>query len=69
MSEEFDGFNVNLFQDADGEFIAHFVELPNVSACGDSAEEVIAELKEAWAAMKESYCKHNQEIPMPYNSK
>ena len=28
----FDGFTVNLFFDEDGDYLAHFLELPNVSA-------------------------------------
>lgn len=64
MRDEFDGFSIHLLQDDDGDFIAHFVELPNVSACGSSAEEALAELKEAWEAMKESYYKHNEPVPI-----
>ncbi len=64
MRNELDGFSVHLLQDDDGDFIAHFVELPNVSACGASAEEALVELKEAWEAMKESCQKHGDEIPV-----
>lgn len=64
MRDEFDGFSIHLLQDDDGDFIAHFVELPNVSACGSTAEEALAELKEAWEAMKESYRKHNEAVPV-----
>jgi len=63
MRDEFDGFSIHLLQDED-DFVAHFVELPNVSACGVTAEEALLELKEAWEAMKESYCKHNENIPI-----
>lgn len=64
MREEFDGFSIHLLQDDEGDFIAHFVELPNVSACGASVEEALLELKEAWTAMKESYRKHKEAIPV-----
>ena len=64
MREEFDGFSIHLLQDEAGDFLAHFVELPNVSASGSSVEEALSELKEAWEAMKESYHKHNEEIPI-----
>ena len=64
MRDEFDGFSIHLLQDDEGDFVAHFVELPQVSACGDTAEEAIAELKEAWEAMKESYRKHKEAIPV-----
>lgn len=64
MRDEFDGFSIHLLQDEDGDFVAHFVELPNVSACGSTAEEALSELSEAWEAMKESYQKHNEAIPI-----
>jgi len=64
MSDEFDGFSIHLLQEEGGDFIAHFVELPNVSACSSSAEEALAELKEAWEAMKSSYRKHKKDIPV-----
>ncbi len=34
MSDVFDGYTVNLHLDEDNEYIAHFAEMPNVSACG-----------------------------------
>lgn len=64
MRDEFDGFSIHLLQDDEGDFVAHFVELPNVSACSSTAEEALLELKEAWEAMKESYRKHKEEIPI-----
>ncbi|TAK79135.1 MAG: toxin-antitoxin system HicB family antitoxin [Gammaproteobacteria bacterium] len=64
MRDEFDGFSIHLLQDEDKDFIAHFVELQSVSACGFTAEEALAELKIAWEAMKESYRKHGEEIPI-----
>lgn len=64
MRNEFGGFSIHLLQDEDGDFVAHFVELPNVSASGSTAKEALSELKEAWEAMKESYRKHNESIPV-----
>ncbi len=52
---EFDGFSIELFRDEEGDWLAHFEELPNISAFGDSPEEALLELKEAWEATKESY--------------
>ncbi len=69
MHNEFDGFSIYLFQDNEGDFVAHFVELSNVSACGSTAEEALSELKEAWEAMKESYYKHNESIPIAPSQK
>src|SRR5262245_36333557 len=64
MRDEFDGFSIHLLEDKDGDFIAHFMELPNVSAYGGTAEEAIIELKSAWEAMKASYRKHGESIPI-----
>lgn len=62
--DEFDGFSIELFRDDDGDWLAHFEELPNVSAFASSPEEALEELKEAWEAMKESYVNHNEAIPV-----
>jgi predicted HicB family RNase H-like nuclease len=64
MSNNFDGFSVYLAQDDDNDFLAHFVELPNVSAFGETTEKALHELETAWEAMKESYRKHDQPIPV-----
>lgn len=64
MPDEFDGFSLHIIEDGEGDYIAHFVELSNVSACGTTVEEAIAELKIAWKAMKASYRKHGDEIPI-----
>lgn len=64
MRDEFDGYSIQILEDEEGDYIAHFVELPNVSACGSTAEEAIAELKIAWQAMKASYHKHNDPVPL-----
>lgn len=62
--DEFDGFSIELFKDEEGDWLAHFEELPNVSAFGDSPDEALNELKEAWEGMKESYMSHNEPIPV-----
>ena len=62
MHKEFDGFSITVISDED-EWLAHFVELPQVSAFGDSPEEAIAELNIAWEAYKESCTQHNEPIP------
>jgi predicted HicB family RNase H-like nuclease len=48
----------------DGEYLAHFVELPNVSAFGESPEEALEELAAAWEGVKESYRKRGESIPI-----
>lgn len=62
--DRFDGYTVNMFLDEDGEYLAHFVEMPNVSAFGDSPEEALSELATAWEGVKESYRKHGDPIPV-----
>ena len=52
---DFDGFDVRLLVDEDGEWIAHFIELPNVSAGGAIPEQAIWELRVAWGLVKDSY--------------
>ncbi len=64
MSDQFDGFSIHLLEDNDGDFVAHFVELPNVSACGSTAEDALSELKEAWETMKQSFRQHKEAIPI-----
>lgn len=59
----FDGFMVNIFFDEDGAYLAHLVELPNVSAFGPTPAEALAELKTAWKWMKECYQKDGEPIP------
>jgi predicted HicB family RNase H-like nuclease len=63
MSDKFDGFGVTLIED-NGEWVAHFIELPNVSAVGDTPEDALRELETAWEAMKASYRKHGDPIPV-----
>ena len=59
----FDGFTVNVFLDEDGDYLAHFVEMPNVSAFSDTPEDALRELAVAWKGVKESYQKHHEPIP------
>ena len=42
MSKDmFDGFAVNVFLDEDGDYLARFVEMPNVSAFSDIPEKAL----------------------------
>ena len=66
MSKDvFDGFAVNVFLDEDGDYLAHFVEMPNVSAFSDAPAEALKELAIAWQGVKESYQKRREPIPKP----
>lgn len=61
--DDFDGFTVNMFLDEDGDYLAHFVELPNVSAFAPTPAEALIELKTAWRLMKECY--REDDVPVP----
>ena len=61
--DDFDGFMVNVFFDEDGDYLAHLVEFPNVSAFGPTPAEALRELKTAWKLMKECYEKDGEPIP------
>ncbi|MDE2706814.1 MAG: toxin-antitoxin system HicB family antitoxin [Gemmatimonadota bacterium] len=64
MADNFDGFSVNLFQDEDGDWLAHLVEMPGISAFADTPAAALAELTIAWEAAKESYRAHNESVPV-----
>jgi predicted HicB family RNase H-like nuclease len=62
--DRFDGYTVNVFLDDDGEYLAHFLEMPNVSAFAESPEQALRELEAAWLGVKESYKKHGETVPI-----
>ncbi len=64
MHDQFDGYSIHLMLDDEGDYLAYFEELPNISAYGDSPEEALHELKVAWEGMKASYRKHGDPIPI-----
>ena len=61
--DNFDGFTINLFFDEDGDYLAHFVEMPNVSAFSNTPEGALRELAIAWKCVKESYEEDQEPIP------
>ena len=61
--DDFDGFTINLFLDEDGDYLAHFVEMPNVSAFSDTPAGALRELAVAWKCVKESYKEDQEPIP------
>lgn len=63
-TDRFDGFTVHIYQDDEGDYLAHFVELPSVSAFGATPQEAIDELSEAWAGVRESYEKRGEQVPV-----
>lgn len=67
--DDFDGFMINVFFDEDGDYLAHLVELPNVSAFGATPSEALVELKTAWELMKECYQADGEPLPQPPSRK
>ena len=63
--DDFDGFTVKMFLDEDGDYLAHFIELPNVSAFASTPTEALIELKTAWELMKQCYQEDNIPVPKP----
>ena len=63
----FDGFIINLYVDEQGDWLAHFQEMPNISAFGDTPQEALEELKIAWELVKDDYRMKNREIPVASN--
>jgi len=61
---DFDGFVINLYFDDQGDWLAHFQEMPNISAFGDTPQEALEELKIAWELVKESYQNRQEPIPL-----
>ncbi|MGE0084281.1 MAG: toxin-antitoxin system HicB family antitoxin [Desulfococcaceae bacterium] len=67
--DRFDRFSINLYKDEDGDWLAHFIELPNISAFSDTPEGALRQLETAWEGVKESYRHHNEPIPKPDTEK
>lgn len=61
--DRFDGYSVEMWEDADGEWLGCLVEMPTISAFGDSPENTIAELAAAWELAKESFMANGEQIP------
>lgn len=64
MSDKFNGYTVEIFLDEEGDWLARFEELPNISAFAESPEDALAELESAWKLTKESYEANGEEIPV-----
>ena len=59
-----DGYTVELSLDPDGDWLAHFAEMPNVSAFGPTPQKALAELGTAWELVKESYRTEGEAVPV-----
>lgn len=63
----FDGFIINLYLDEQGDWLAHFQEIPTISAFGDTPQEALEELKIAWELVKDDYKAKKYQIPVASN--
>ena len=63
-NDRFDGYTVTMFLDDDGDWLAHFVELPEVSAFAATPEQALDELAQAWTGVRLSYEKHGEPVPL-----
>ncbi len=66
---KFDGFSVIFYLDEDGDWLASFSEMPNISAFADTPDNALAELETAWEGVKESCRKAGEEIPVALSQK
>ena len=53
--DRFDGYTINVYLDDDGDWLAHFVELPEVSAFALTPEDALDELAQAWSGVRQSH--------------
>ncbi len=53
-----------VFLDDQGDYVAHFAELPNVSAFGRTPVKALAELAVAWNLVKEVYVHDGKPVPV-----
>jgi predicted HicB family RNase H-like nuclease len=63
-TDQFDGYGIHVFQDHEGDWVAHLAEMPNVSAFGPTVEKALKELEIAWRLVKESYAEEGKPIPV-----
>lgn len=61
---DWDGFAINLYQDGEGDWMAFLIELPNVSAFGDTPDKALDELFVAWEMVKEDYRESGEPLPV-----
>lgn len=59
----FDGYTLNLYFDG-GHWLAHFVEMPEISAFANTPEEALHELQTAWEMVKADYLEQGEAVPV-----
>ena len=56
-----------LYVDEQGDWLAHFQEMPTISAFGDTPQKALEELKIAWELVKDDYQSKSRKIPVASN--
>lgn len=59
----FDGHTINLYFD-DEHWLAHFVEMPEISAFSSTPENALRELQIAWELVKADCIEQGESIPL-----
>lgn len=59
---DWDGYTIDLYRNDDGDWLAYLVDMSNVSAFGDTPENALNELYEAWEGMKQCYKADGEDI-------
>ncbi|MFM9970971.1 MAG: type II toxin-antitoxin system HicB family antitoxin [Burkholderiales bacterium] len=63
-NDRFDGYTINVYLDEDDDWLAHFVEMPEVSAFSSTPELALDELAQAWRGVRLSYEKRGETAPI-----
>ena len=58
----FDGHTINLYFDNE-HWLAHFVEMPEISAFSSRPETALQELRIAWELVKTDYFEQGEPVP------
>ncbi|QLE57330.1 type II toxin-antitoxin system HicB family antitoxin [Nostoc sp. TCL26-01] len=61
---DFNGFTISIYFDEQGDWLAYFQEMSNISAFGDTPQQALEELNLAWELLKEDYQAKGKEIPI-----
>lgn len=69
MSFSMHDYKILIFKDEEGDFIATLVEIPELSAFGNTPDEALKELEIAYELWLESVTSHNFPIPKPLSQK
>lgn len=62
--DRFDGYEVVMFLDEDGDWVAYLAEMPGVSAFAATPEKALKELEIAWGAVKEDCAAEGKPLPV-----